>query len=86
MSESKYKLGILDEYQSDVDDFHVFFENDFITEAIELSENEDEIINNILEASGFVDYYIIHLSIFYPNYLLDNLSSMLFHCQKHFVR
>lgn len=51
MEEIKYKLGILDEYQDDIDDFLYFFENDFKIKIIELSENQDEIINNILEAN-----------------------------------
>ncbi|CAN2046097.1 hypothetical protein GMMP13_250028 [Candidatus Magnetomoraceae bacterium gMMP-13] len=51
MEKTKYKLGILDEYQDDIDDFLLFFENDFEVEIIELSENQDEIIKKILEAN-----------------------------------
>ena len=51
MEETKYKLGILDEYQGDIDDLLLFFENDFEMKVIELSNKQDKVINNILEAN-----------------------------------
>ena len=51
MDEPKFKLGILDEYQDDIDDFLLFFENDFEIKIVEISENQDEIINRIIEAN-----------------------------------
>ncbi len=51
MKETNYKLGLLDEYQDDIDDLLHFFENDFEVIIIELTENQDEIINSILEAN-----------------------------------
>ena len=49
MEELKFKLGILDEYQDDIDDFLHFFDNDFEIKIIELSESQDEIIYKILD-------------------------------------
>jgi len=51
MKENKYRLGVLDEDQSDIDDLRIFFENDFIIEVIELSDNQDAIINRVFEAN-----------------------------------
>ena len=50
MEELKFKLGILDEYQDDIDDFLHFFENDFEIVIIEPFDNQDEIIQKILDA------------------------------------
>lgn len=50
MNEIKFKLGIIDEYQDDIDDFKIFFENDFNIVEIELKNSVEEIINSIIQA------------------------------------
>jgi hypothetical protein len=50
MEKKKYRLGILDEYQGDIDDFLHFFEDDFDVEVLELFQDQDMVIKNILEA------------------------------------
>ncbi len=50
MDKIKFKLGIIDEYQDDIDDFKIFFENDFEIVEIELKDTVEDIVNEIVQA------------------------------------
>ncbi len=47
----KYKLGVVDEQQDDIDDFFSFFEDEFDTIKIELEPKPEAVVNNIIEAN-----------------------------------
>jgi DNA-binding NarL/FixJ family response regulator len=80
MEDTKYRLGIVDEYERDIDKFHQFFEDDFEVVEITLAPTAEETVQNIIDShvdAVAIDYKLKEYNQVEINYLGNTVYDLL---------